>query len=206
MQTAIIGSAALAGFAYGITPGPGLLAVFGIGADRGRADGARFLSGHFLGDIVWYTLSLVSIIGATTIGDRVFQVLGIVSGLYLIFLGLRAIRHAGAGGSGVMPGQRNPLHHGLAFGLTNPKAYPVAAAMFTAMLAGQAASLNWDMLPALVCAASMGSIVAYLILIFVVGLPFSRRFYRRHEAWIGRICGLMFLAFGGKSIADSLGR
>ena len=38
-----------------------------------------------------------------------------------------------------------PLVRGLAFGLSNPKAYPVAIAMFTALLAGHAASLDWSM-------------------------------------------------------------
>lgn len=206
MNAAILSSAALAGFAYGITPGPGVLAVFGIGADRGRGAGARFLLGHFAGDLVWYTLSLVSIIGVTEIGTRVFQVLGIASGLYLAFLGIQAIRNAGRGGAGAIPADHNPLMHGLAFGLTNPKAYPVAAAMFTALLAGQAASLGWSSLPSLVAAACVGSFLAYGILVFAVGLPVCRRFYRRYEPWIARICGMIFIAFGAKSIADSLRR
>lgn len=206
----IAASAALAGFAYGITPGPGVLAVFGIGADRGRSAGARFLGGHIAGDILWYTLALVSIIGASSIGDLVFQVLGLLSGAYLIWLGVSAIRHASrtgeaapeAGGLAV----RRPLMHGIVFGITNPKAYPVAAAMFTALLAGKAASLHWSSLPALVVMAGLGSLAAYAVLVFAVGLPFSRRFYRRHEPWIVRICGAIFIAFGVKSIADSLRR
>ena len=206
MQLPILLSATAAGFVYGISPGPGVLALFGIGADRGRVQGARFLAGHFLGDIVWFTLSLVSIIGVTVIGERVFQALGIVSGLYLIHLGLRAIRHAGTDKAGLVSGQRDPLHYGLGFGLTNPKAYPVAAAMFTALLASQAAQLGWDALPVLVGAAAIGSLAAYVILIFVIGLPVSRQFYYRHERWINRACGLMFVAFGGKSLADSLRR
>lgn len=206
MQPSILLSAWFAGFAYGILPGPACLAVFGIGADRGRLAGARFLGGHFFGDIVWYTLTLVSIIGVTSIGERVFQVLGVVSGLYLIYLGVQAIRHAGEAGAGLLSGERDPLHHGLAFGLTNPKAYPVAAAMFTALLASHAAELSWGVLPVLVVAAALGSIGAYVVLVYAVGLPVIRRFYRRYEAWISRICGLMFVAFGGKSIADSVRR
>ncbi|SBW79372.1 hypothetical membrane protein [Pseudomonas veronii 1YdBTEX2] len=33
------------GFIYGITPGPGVLAVFGIGAARGRRAGPVFCAG-----------------------------------------------------------------------------------------------------------------------------------------------------------------
>ena len=42
-----------------------------------------------------------------------------------------------------------PLLRGAAFGLTNPKGYPVAVATFTALLAGHAAELDWRALPPL---------------------------------------------------------
>ena len=206
MNTTVLASAALAGLAYGITPGPGVLAVFGIGADRGRSAGALFLAGHIAGDLVWYTLALASIIGVTQIGDTVFRVLGLASGLYLIYLGVQAIRFAGHSGAGLIPSKGSPLYYGLVFGLTNPKAYPVAAAMFTALLASQASTLDWHALPLLVGAASLGSLLAYAILILAVGLPVCRRFYRRYEPWIARLCGAMFIAFGVKSIADSTRR
>lgn len=206
MQIFLLGSAACAGFAYGITPGPGLLAAFGLGAQRGRGAGTRFFAGHFAGDLLWCTLALASIIGANVVGDTVFKGLGLISGVYLVYLGARAvsIRPDRAQSSAAL--SHNPLHHGLAFGITNPKAYPVAAAMFTALLADKAALLAWHMLPLLVGAAAVGSLAAYAIVIYIVGIPLSQRFYKRHEISITRLCGLMFLAFGGKSIADSLRR
>jgi threonine/homoserine/homoserine lactone efflux protein len=36
MDLSLLASAGFAGFVYGITPGPGVLAVLGIGADKGR--------------------------------------------------------------------------------------------------------------------------------------------------------------------------
>ena len=208
LDPALAGSAVLAGFAYGITPGPGVLAVFGIGADRGRPAGARFLTGHIAGDFVWYALALASIVGASTIGDNIFRVLGLASGAYLIWLGFSAIRQAGRAAGEAQGGLAagRPLMHGLVFGLTNPKSYPVAAAMFTALLAGNVAALGWKALPGLIVMAIVGSVLAYGVLVFVVGLPSCRRFYRRHEAWIVRLCGAMFVAFGSKSILDSLRR
>lgn len=201
-------SAAAAGFAYGITPGPGVLAVFGIGAARGRRAGAVFLGGHFAGDLLWYTLALTSIIGATSIDQLVFRALGLVSGLYLTWLGLQAIRTAARGRNGAATGEpvRRPLLYGLVFGATNPKSYPVAAAMFTALLAGQERSLSWASLPGLVAAASLGSLLAYAVLVAVVGWSGFRAFYARHEAWVRRLSGAMFILFGGRSVADALRR
>jgi len=57
------------GFIYGITPGPGGLAVFGIGAARGRRAGAGFLCGHLLGDVVWCSTALIAIVGAREVGS-----------------------------------------------------------------------------------------------------------------------------------------
>jgi threonine/homoserine/homoserine lactone efflux protein len=129
--------------------------------------------------------------------------LGLVSGVYLIYLGIQALRH-GRGGAVSALVTRDPLKHGLVFGLTNPKAYPVAAAMFTALLAGEAAQLSWNDLPAIVAIATLGSLVGDAIYVYAVGISAMRKFYERHEIAINRASGLIFVAFGGKAIYDSL--
>lgn len=204
MNTIAFVSASIAGFAYGITPGPGVLAVLGIGAERGRRAGALFLGGHFAGDIVWYGLALVSIISAASIDQTVFRLLGLASGVYLVYLGLGAVLARRDGDTPAGLKAPRPFIYGLVFGATNPKSYPVAAAMFTALLAGQAGSLTWPSLPILLVAASLGSFLAYAVLVGLVGLGGFRALYRRYEIAIRRLSGLMFIAFGGRSIADSL--
>ena len=70
-------------------------------------------------------------------------------GVYLCWLGYRAVtaKRLQDWIDDFVP--REPLRRGLAFGLSNPKAYPVAVAMFTALLAEHAAALDWTALPAL---------------------------------------------------------
>ena len=92
MTSSLLFAVIASGFIYGITPGPGVLAVFGIGAARGRRAGAGFLCGHLLGDVVWCSTALVAIVGAREIGSSAFDVLGVLSALYLFWLGIRAIR------------------------------------------------------------------------------------------------------------------
>lgn len=203
MSPTIAGSVFLAGFVYAVTPGPGVLAVLGIGAARGRLAAAKFLGGHCAGDIVWYVLASASIIGVSSIGEQVFRVLGLVSGAYLIYLGIQALRHGSRGAVSALI-TRDPLKHGLAFGLTNPKAYPVAAAMFTALLSGEAANLTWNDLPVIVAIATLGSLVGDAIYVYAVGISAMRKFYEKHEIAINRASGLIFVAFGGKAIYDSL--
>src|SRR6185437_9864189 len=57
-------ASAASGAAYTLAPGPAFLALLGIGASQGRRAGALFLGGHFVGDVLWASLSLIAIIGA----------------------------------------------------------------------------------------------------------------------------------------------
>ncbi len=204
MQISLLLASFAAGAAYTLTPGPGFLALLGIGAAQGRRAGARFILGHFAGDVVWSSLALLAIIGARVVGTLVFDVLGLICGIYLAWLGARAVgaRRQAAGAPAVFV--RRPLMRGLAFGLTNPKGYPVAVATFTAMLAGHAAELGWSALPALLGAACVGFLCGDVVLIATAGAPRVRRLYRRHELWIVRASGLVFLGFAAAALAGAV--
>jgi threonine/homoserine/homoserine lactone efflux protein len=198
-------AAAVAGGAYTLAPGPAFLALLGIGASTGRRAGALFLAGHFAGDVLWASLSLVAIIGAKTFGTAIFSVLGVVCGVYLCWLGWRAVtaRRLEDGSTTFVP--RAPFRRGLAFGLSNPKAYPVAVAMFTALLAEHAAALDWSALPPLLAAACCGFVTADVVLIAIVGLRPVRRWYGRHALWVTRASGVIFLGFGLEAIVSARG-
>jgi threonine/homoserine/homoserine lactone efflux protein len=196
-------ASALAGAAYTLIPGPAFLALLGIGASRGRRAGALFLCGHFAGDVLWAGLSLTAVIGARSIGSVVFDVLGLVCGVYLCCLGLRAARARRGADGAVTTASRRPLLRGLAFGLSNPKAYPVAVAMFTALLARYAGALDWDAFAPLLAAACVGFAAADCVLIGVAGAGVVRRFYRRHALWVTRASGLLFLGFGLHAIVEA---
>ena len=148
MTPSLLMAVLASGFIYGITPGPGVLAVFGIGAARGRRAGAGFLCGHLLGDVIWCSTALIAIVGAREFGSTTFNVLGLLSGLYLFWLGLRAVRAQRSNAAQQGPARR-PFAHGIIFGLTNPKAYPVAVATFTALLSINLGLINLFPIPVL---------------------------------------------------------
>lgn len=203
MTFGLLLASAVSGAAYTLAPGPAFLALLGIGAGSGRRAGALFLAGHFVGDVVWASLSLVAIIGARTMGTLVFDILGLVCGAYLCLLGWRAVTvRRGADGS-LTTEPRRPLVRGLAFGLSNPKAYPVAVAMFTALLAGHASALDWSSFAPLLAAACVGFVIADIILVAVIGASLVRRIYQRHALWVTRISGVLFLGFGLQAISAS---
>ena len=203
MTFGLLLASAVSGAAYTLAPGPAFLALLGIGAGSGRRAGALFLAGHFVGDVVWASLSLVAIIGARTMGTLVFDILGLACGAYLCVLGWRAVTvRRGVDGS-LTTEPRRPLIRGLAFGLSNPKAYPVAVAMFTALLAGHASVLDWSSFAPRLAAACVGFVIADIILVTVIGASLVRRIYQRHALWVTRISGVLFLGFGLQAISAS---
>ncbi|WP_430396595.1 LysE family translocator [Ferrovibrio sp.] len=185
----------LAGAAYVLMPGPAFLALLGIVAAQGRRPGLNFVTGHLAGDIVWASLALTAIVGSASLGRLAFDLLGLVCGIYLFWLGWKAVRAKASESGEVDLKVERPLLRGIAFGLTNPKGYPVSVAMFTALLSGQAAQLTWSNLPLLLGAAFFGFIAADLILIAVIGLGPVRRLYARHALLITRATGVMFIGF-----------
>jgi threonine/homoserine/homoserine lactone efflux protein len=195
--------AAIAAATYTLIPGPAFLALLGIGAASGRRAGAGFIFGHLAGDIVWASLALVAIIGAHSVGRSFFDGLGLVCGVYLCWLGYMALRarRDAAGKLTALP--KRPVLRGLTFGLTNPKGYPVATAMFTALLSSSADKLTWSAFPVLLLAAIAGFLAADLILIAFVGAGWVRGVYRRHDVWIARASGLIFIGFGVHAIYEA---
>jgi len=131
-------------------------------------------------------------------------VLGLICGLYLCWLGIGAMRAKRDESGRLVAEPKRPVLRGLAFGLTNPKAYPVSIAMFTALLAGSADTLDWSALPALLAAACVGFILADILLVLFIGTGWVRRLYLRHDIWIARASGLIFVGFGLHALSESL--
>jgi len=102
-------------------------------------------------------------------------------------------------------GAARPLATGMAFGLTNPKAYPVALAMFSAIVAPYIGALHAADAPQMFAAAFLGFLLADAVLIFMAGLPAVRRFFLTHGVAVTRAVGVIFILFGARSIADAAG-
>jgi threonine/homoserine/homoserine lactone efflux protein len=195
MEPAILFSAAVAGAIVVLTPGPAVLAFLGIGAGQGRGAGALFLAGHLAGDLVWSILVLVALVGTNLVAPWLFSALATFCGVYLFWLGMRAVLARRREGGGAIMTVRRPLVRGLLFGVSNPKSYPVTLSVFTALLAGKLDQLTVANAPLLLAACFAGFLAADAILVWLVGIGAVRRFYRRYEIWILRLTGLMFIGF-----------
>jgi threonine/homoserine/homoserine lactone efflux protein len=200
----ILAATLIAAYLYVVTPGPAFLALFTLAASRGRVSGAWFIVGHLIGDVVWGALAVAAIIGASRIGPTLFEALGFACGAYLIYLGWRAVTTRKDAPPRTI-GASRPLATGMAFGLTNPKSYPVALAMFSAIVAPYIGALKMTDAPQMLVAAFAGFLLADATLIFAAGLPAVRRFFLTHGVAVTRVVGVIFILFGARSIADAAG-
>ena len=200
MTSSLAVGAFLAALFYILIPGPAFLMLLGIGAGQGRRAGAFFMCGHLVGDLLWSALALIAIVGARTIGSFVFDVLGVICGLYLARIGWGAFNAKPKGQGQPLTVVERPFRRGLIFGVTNPKGYPVALATFTALVASSAGALDFAVLPQLLGVSFVGFIVADLILIVIIGAGAVRRFYRAHERLIVRCSGLLFMGFAAQAL------
>jgi threonine/homoserine/homoserine lactone efflux protein len=118
----------LASFVLIVVPGPGVLFVVGRALSHGRRTAFATAVGHAAGN---YVVAACVAVGLGTILQRsaeVFLAVKLIGALYLVILGVQAIRHrkslatAMSGAAGASDGWR-ALRDGLVVGVTNPKTY-----------------------------------------------------------------------------------
>lgn len=87
--------------------------------------------------------------------------------------------------------------------MTNPKGYPVAVTTLTALLAGHSAVLHQVAMPQPLVAAADGFRLADMVLVVFAGNVGVWRLYRRHETWVVRAAGVIFLGFPALSLLNA---
>jgi threonine/homoserine/homoserine lactone efflux protein len=111
-----------------VIPGPGVLFVVGRALAHGRRTALATAAGHAAGN---YVVAACVAVGLGTLLQRsaqVFIAVKLAGALYLVFLGVQAIRHrhslasAMSSAAGASDGWR-ALRDGLIVGVTNPKTY-----------------------------------------------------------------------------------
>jgi threonine/homoserine/homoserine lactone efflux protein len=111
-----------------VIPGPGVLFVVGRALSHGRRTAFATAAGHAVGN---YTVAACVAVGLGTVLQRsaeVFIAVKLIGALYLVILGMQAIRHrrslatAMSAAAGSSDGWR-ALRDGVIVGVTNPKTY-----------------------------------------------------------------------------------
>lgn len=116
-----------------VMPGPSVLFVIGRSIAYGRRAGVLSVAGNALGmvpAVVAVAFGVGALVAASALAFTVIKVAG---GLYLVWLGVQAIRHRHDAASPIAPAPRSALtllREGFIVGVTNPK----TIAFFVAVL------------------------------------------------------------------------
>src|SRR5690606_1232424 len=120
-----------------VVPGPSVLFVVSRALAHGRSAALASVVGNAIGCVVVLVLVALGLGAVVQSSQLAFTVLAVVGALYLVWLGVQAIRHRDALDPGALAqaGETGPLspvqagRQGLVVGLTNPKVYVMFAAL-----------------------------------------------------------------------------
>jgi homoserine/homoserine lactone efflux protein len=115
---------ALMSLAASVVPGPSMLFVMGQSIWRGSRSGAVALAGVQFGYIWWWVLAALGLGALATAFPIGFRLLALAGVLYLAWLGVAAIRHAGEAETGIArPGKpsSHAFRDGVLVAMSNPK-------------------------------------------------------------------------------------
>src|SRR5256885_261899 len=120
----LLGAFLVASFVLAVTPGPGVLYIVTRSATQGRAAGLASVAGVALGNLGNAVGAWVGLAALFAVSSVAFTVVKYVGALYLVWLGMQALRapaaqtaaRVGAGGS-----LRRIFADGFVLALLNPK-------------------------------------------------------------------------------------
>ena len=199
---------ALACFLFAVTPGPAVLLTAGQAISRGFGAGFAVVLGTQLGNLVYFIVSAAGIGAILVTSQTAFMIVKYAGAAYLIWLGIRTIRHAQhafePAGATRVPVWQPPFMQGLVNQLANPKSILFWGALFPQFVDYQAGNL---VLQFAILAAT--AVVADIIVLSSYGLIATRggRFLasRRAAVWRERVSGAALMLVGGALSMVTLG-
>ncbi len=191
-----------------IAPGPDNLMVLSLGAARGRRQGMVFGLGCALGCLSHTTLAALGISAAIAASPVAYAGLKLVGGLYLLWLGLQAMRSAGrlaapgAPDRGANGGLASLFFKGLAANAVNPKVILFFLAFLPQFVDASHGAAGWQTAQLGVLFTLQAALIFSAIGYFAGW--FGRLLDRRPHAatWLDRLAALVFMILGVKLIAQ----
>jgi threonine/homoserine/homoserine lactone efflux protein len=182
-------------------PGPDNLMVLSIGMARGRAAGVAFGLGCALGCLNHTLLAALGISALIAASPPAFTALKIAGGLYLVWLGIQAIRNARAvapapAGAAPMETPGALFVRGLVANAINPKVILYFLAFLPQFVDGRRGHVPWQ-IAQLGVLFTLVAVILFSAIGWFAGSIGER--INRHPAigaWLDRVAGGIFLALG----------
>ncbi|VXB85568.1 LysE family translocator [Massilia sp. 9I] len=182
-----------------LSPGPDNMMVLGVGIAKGRARGIAFGLGCALGCLNHTLLAAIGVSALIAASPTAFTALKIAGGLYLIWMGIGALRSRGvAQAAGVVPDEsaRQLFFKGLLANAINPKVVLFFLSFLPQFVVASRGDANWQIawlgLTFTVQAAVLFGLLGYFS--GAIGQWLNRT--PRAGMWLDRIAGAIFVGLG----------
>jgi len=193
---------ALASLVLIVIPGPGVLFIVGRALSHGRRTAVATALGHASGN---YMVAALVAVGLGTLlqrSDQVFLAVKLAGALYLVWLGVHAIRHRKDLVSALEAAAPAPkqgwraFRDGIVVGLTNPKAYILFGAILPQFVNRPAGHLAVQMLLLALIPVGIGAITDCSWGLAASGVRSWFASSPRRYAMVGGAGGLAMIAVG----------
>ncbi|OAN44750.1 lysine transporter LysE [Paramagnetospirillum marisnigri] len=189
-----------------LSPGPDNLMILGLGMSRGRRQGMAFGFGCALGCLSHTVLAALGISALIAASAWAFLALKIMGGMYLLWLGIQALRSSGRirvdGMSEASPERLLPLFaKGLVANAVNPKVVLFFLAFLPQFVVEGTLSAGWQ-IGALGLLFSAQAVLLFGLIGYGSGW-IGQRLVRAPRAglWLDRLAGGVFIGLGVKLMA-----
>jgi threonine/homoserine/homoserine lactone efflux protein len=187
-----------------VSPGPDNLMVLGFGMSRGRAAGIAFGLGCGIGCLSHTALAALGVSALIAASPLAFLALRVGGGLYLVWLGIHALRSRGGVRLSAARDADEPLSRLFAKGLLANAINPKVALFFLSflpqfVLAGQG-HVGWQIAQLGIVFTAQAALLFGLLGYFSGGIGQWLQKHARAGAWLDRLAGTIFVALGMRMI------
>lgn len=188
------------------TPGPDNLMVLSVGMSKGRRPGIAFGLGCALGCLSHTLLAVVGVSALVAASPVAFGLLKAVGGAYLVWLGVQALRHAGAAHVTTHGGGSDSLGRlftkGLVANAVNPKVILFFLSFLPQFVVAGQGHVEWQLGALGLLFTAQAALLFGLLGFFSgsVGTWLNRR--PAVGQWLDRLAGAVFVGLGLRMLAS----
>ena len=187
------------------SPGPSTVLVIQTSAVSGRRAGLLAAFAMMLGALVWAAAALYGLQILFARFEWLYVAFRIAGAIYLIYLGVMLLRHAGAplpeGDPAVaQAGAWQGFAQALLLQLSNPKVMVFMGSIFISLLPAQPPA--W-MDATVLAIVAINEFTWFALLALLFSGNTARAFYRRTKVWLDRIMGGVLAALGVRLVLSN---
>jgi threonine/homoserine/homoserine lactone efflux protein len=189
-----------------LSPGPDNMLVLGIGMSKGRARGMAFGLGCALGCLSHTLLATIGVSALIAASPAAFTALKVAGGLYLVWLGLQALRSRGGAQASAAGARAEPLSalfmRGMLANAINPKVVLFFLSFLPQFVVAAHGHANLQTAALGIIFTAQAALLFGLLGFFsgAVGAWLARR--PNAGMWLDRLAGGIFVALGLKLLVS----